>query len=235
MVSNQVSKWGLPKGIHYNYNITIYGVGIATFNVRGRHKTTIISMQYEGFLTWFHWITGDKITNILIEKLPGGYLLQCFPLPTHHPPRLEPHLKKHWSVSDRVGVAEFTLPVTRDLRTSKLYVIVANRPHSKLSHDNPQIRDNFYDSLNRAWNNQRKERLWLSSLETLIPKWVANNRRKTTVSTYAHLRISNCRHDQLKVAHKQKWNQLQREIRRLVLNRANAILDAIKSSRGREA
>ena len=38
--------------------------------------------------------------------------------------------------------------------------------------------------------------------------------------------ISNCKDDQLKVGLKQKRNQLQHEIRRLALNRANAILDA---------
>ena len=56
------------------------GIALQCTQTSISHKTTIISMQYEGFLTWFHWITGDKITNILIEKLPGGYLLQCFPL-----------------------------------------------------------------------------------------------------------------------------------------------------------
>lgn len=39
-------------------------------------------------------------------------------------------------------------------------------------------------------------------------------------------RISNCRDDQLKVGLKQNRNQLQDEIRQLVLKRANAILDA---------
>ena len=41
-----------------------------------------------------------------------------------------------------------------------------------------------------------------------------------------HLYISNWKNDKLKVGLKQKWNQLQYEIRQLALNWANAILDA---------
>ena len=78
-----------------------------------------------------------KITTQLVEKLPGRYVLRCFPLSTRHhgigfivSPRLDPHLKRYWSVSDRVGVAEFVLPVTRRSRSNKLYMIVAYGPHS---------------------------------------------------------------------------------------------------------
>ena len=68
--------------------------------------------------------------------------------------KVRPALERYWSVSDRVGVPEFALPVTRRSRTNKLYVIVAYGP--QLCADNPQTRDNFFDSLDRAWK-QTKE------------------------------------------------------------------------------
>ena len=37
-------------------------------------------------------------------------------------------------------------------------MIVAYGPHSKLSTDNPQIRDNIYDSLDRAWKQLKEGR-----------------------------------------------------------------------------
>ena len=70
-------------------------------------------------------------------------------------PKLEPHLK-YWSVSDWVVVVEFALPVTKGSRPTKLYAIVAYGPHSKLCVDNTQTRNNFYDSLNRAWKQANK-------------------------------------------------------------------------------
>ena len=39
---------------------------------------------------------------------------------------------------------------------SQLYLIAAYGPHSKLSTDNTQIRDNFYSSLDRAWKQSKE-------------------------------------------------------------------------------
>ena len=141
-------------------------LGIATFNVRGLQSTTkrqSLARDMKAYALDFVGLQETKITTQLVEKLPGRYVLRCFPLSTRHhgigfivSPRLDPHLKRYWSVSDRVGVAEFVLPVTRRSRSNKLYMIVAYGPHSQLCADNPQTRDNFYDSLDRAWK-QTKE------------------------------------------------------------------------------
>lgn len=116
-------------------------LGIATFNVRGLQSTTkrqSLASDMKAYALDFVGLQETKITTQLVEKLPGRYVLWCFPLSTRHhgigfivSPRLDLLLKKYWSVSDWVGVVEFVLPVTRRLRSNKLYVIVAYGPHSQ--------------------------------------------------------------------------------------------------------
>ena len=76
-----------------------------------------------------------KIMTPLVQKLPGNYVLRCFPESTRHhgiafavSPKLDPHLRRFCSVSDRV--AEFQLPTSKQVKPSKLFIIVAYRPHT---------------------------------------------------------------------------------------------------------
>ena len=104
----------------------------------------------------------------LVQKLPGGYLLHCFLESICYcgvafvvSPKLEPHLRRFWSVSDRVGIAESHLPKSKGTKPSKLFIIAAYEPHTRLCLVNPQTCDNFYDSLQRAWF-QTKEGKYLT-------------------------------------------------------------------------
>ena len=102
------------------------------------------------------------------KKLPGNYLLRCFPESTHPheiaffvSPRLDPHLRRFWSVSDRVGIVEFQLPTSKQAKPSKVSIIVAYGPHTQLCSESSQTRDNLYDSLQRA-RIQAKEGKYLT-------------------------------------------------------------------------
>ena len=121
---------GLPQTLP-SLPLQSINIGIPTFNVHGLQSVTkwqslvcntnAYSLDFVGFQE-------TKITNILLEKLPEGHVLRCFPLSTlHHgirfmvSPRLEPHLKRYWSVSDRLEVTEFALRVTRDLQIISMW------------------------------------------------------------------------------------------------------------------
>ena len=83
------------------------------------HKTTIISVRYEGLFTWHRWITGDQnrqhIDGEIARRLCFMMLSFVYTSPGN---RLHGFSHQYWSVSDRVGVTEFPLPVTRDLRVN---------------------------------------------------------------------------------------------------------------------
>ena len=107
-----------------------------------------------------------KIMLSLVQKLPGNYVLRCIPESTHHHGiafvvslKLDPHLRKFCSVSD--CVVEFQLPTSKQAKPSKLFIIVAYGPHTWLCSESPHTRDNFYDSLQRAWI-QAKEGKYLT-------------------------------------------------------------------------
>ena len=143
-------------------------LGIASFNVRGLRSTTkrqSLARDMKAYSLDFAGLQETKINTTLTEKLPGNYVLRSFPLSTRHhgigfivSPRLEPHLKRYWSVSERIGIAEFVLPVTKGSRSNSIYITVVYGPHSKLCADDPQTRENFYDCLDRAWKQTNKGR-----------------------------------------------------------------------------
>lgn len=110
-------------------------LGIATYNVRGLQsalKRQSLAQDMKAYSIDIVGLQETKITTSFVQKLPGNYVLRCFPESTRHhgiafvvSPKLDPHLRRFWSVSDRVGVAEFHLPTSKGAKPSKLFIIVA--------------------------------------------------------------------------------------------------------------
>ena len=128
-------------------------LGIATFNVRGLQSALnrqSLARDTKAYSIDIAGLQETKITTSIVQKLLGSYVLCCFREATRRhgiafvaSPKLDSHLRRFWSVSDRVGVAEFHLPTSNGAKPSKLFIIVAYGPHTRLCSENQQTRD-FY-------------------------------------------------------------------------------------------